>query len=243
MGAADVHVWLLAAPEDADDARTERALALLDPGERARAGRLRDRHDARRYVFAHALARTTLTWYAPDVPPARWRFGVGEHGRPEIADGASPLRFNLSHTAGLVACAVARGRDVGVDVEHLFPPRWSDETCLEIAAAEFAPAEAAALAAAPPAERRARFFELWTLKEAYVKARGLGLALPLRGFSFDSRAPEIRVRCGPGIDDAPDGWRFERLRPTPRHALALAARRAPGETLSVRICEAEADSP
>jgi 4'-phosphopantetheinyl transferase len=254
IGARDVYVWLLAAPEDADDARAERAAALLDDGERARMARFRDARDVRRYLFAHALARTTLTRYAPHVPPAGWRFRVGPHGRPEIVDAAGAaaggagsaeaLRFNISHTAGLVACAVTRGRDVGVDVEHVYPPRWGDETCLEIAGAHFAPAEAAGLAALPAADRRARFFEIWTLKEAYIKARGLGLALPLAGFAFDSGGPEIGVRFEPGVDDGvPGGWCFERFRPTPRHALALAARRAPGETLAVHVCEAGADSP
>jgi len=240
-----VHVWLLGAPEEADDARATRALALLDADERARLSRLRDGADARRYLFAHALARTMLTRYAPEVPPEGWRFRLGAHGRPEIADAPGALRFNLSHTAGLVACAVAHGRDVdvGVDVEHLYPRGWGDEACLEIAAAHFAPAEAAALAAAPADARRALFFELWTLKEAYAKARGFGLALPLASFSFEPRTPEVRLRCAPDVDEDPDGWRFERLRPTPRHALAVAARCAPGETLSVRICAAESDSP
>jgi 4'-phosphopantetheinyl transferase len=81
------------------------------------------------------------------------------------------------------------------------------------------------------------------LKEAYAKARGLGLTLPLASFAFDPRAPEIRVRCAPDVDDAPGEWRFERLRPTPCHALAIAARGAPGGALSVRLCEAEADFP
>ncbi|HVU51595.1 MAG TPA: 4'-phosphopantetheinyl transferase superfamily protein [Polyangia bacterium] len=247
MGAAEVHLWLLAAPEEADEGRAARALALLDADERARMSRFHAPEDARRYLFAHALARTALTRYAPEVPPERWRFRAGAHGRPEIADAkgaaATALRFNLSHTAGLVACAVARGRDVGVDVEHLFPPRWSDEACLEIAAAHFAPAEVAALAAEPAERRRARFFEIWTLKEAYTKARGLGLALPLAGFAFDARGPDLRLRCAPSVDAEPEGWRFERLRPTPRHALALAARCAAGDRLVVRICEAGADSP
>jgi 4'-phosphopantetheinyl transferase len=243
MRDGDVHVWLLRAPEEADDGRAARALALLDADERARIGRFRRRADARRYLFAHALARTTLSQYAPDVPPERWRFRIGAHGRPEVADATAALRFNITHTAGLVACVVTHGRDVGVDVEHLYPPRWGDEACLEIAAAYFAPAEVAALAAAPPDQRRGLFFEIWTLKEAYAKARGLGLALPLASYSFDQRSPEVRIRCALDVDHDPDGWRFERSRPTPRHALAVAARCAPGEAMAVRICEAEADSP
>jgi 4'-phosphopantetheinyl transferase len=235
---------LLEAPEDAPPARVERCAALLDAGERARMGRFHAAADARRYLFAHALARTTLTRYAPETPPAGWRFRTNEHGRPEIAGAVTPLRFNLSHTAGLVACAVAHDRDVGVDVEHLHPPRWDAAASLEVAASHFAPAERAGLEAAGPEARAARFFAIWTLKEAYIKARGLGLSLPLARFAFELDAgPEPRVRFDAGFGDEPEAWHFACLRPTPAHALALAVRRAPGETLAVRVCPALADSP
>jgi 4'-phosphopantetheinyl transferase len=251
LGDGDVYVWLLVAPEEAPDARARRCEALLDAGERARLGRFRAAADARRYLFAHALARTTLSRYAPATPPEAWRFRVNAHGRPEIdwppetpeVAAAPPLRFNISHTAGLVACAVTRRRDVGVDVEHVHPPRWNEESCLEVAATSFAPAERAGLEAAPLEARRGRFFSIWTLKEAYIKARGLGLALPLARFAFDVDAPEPAIRFEAGFDDDPRSWHFARLTPTPTHALALAVRRARGEALRVQVCEARADSP
>jgi 4'-phosphopantetheinyl transferase len=252
LGEADVDVWLLAAPEDAGAERVARCAALLDAGEHARMARFRAAADRARYLFAHALVRATLSRYAPETRPAAWRFHVGAHGRPEIAtDGAAPtLRFNLSHTAGLVACAVARGRDVGIDVEHTAAPRFDAQACLEIAASHFAPSEIAGLAALPPEARRERFFAIWTLKEAYIKARGLGLALPLASFAFEIAAdrpvgagPAIDVRFAPDLKDDPSGWHLLRLQPTPTHALALAARRGPGELLNVRVCEAQVDSP
>jgi 4'-phosphopantetheinyl transferase len=262
IGEADVDVWLLAAPEDAGAERVARCAALLDAGERARLARFRAPADRARYLFAHALVRATLSRYAPETPPAAWRFHVGPHGRPEIADElvrggaamgaalAPPLRFNLSHTAGLVACAVALGRDVGVDVEHTATPRFDAQACLEVAASSFAPSELAGLAGLPPEARRERFFAIWTLKEAYIKARGLGLALPLASFAFelgadgpDGAAPAIDLRFAPELEDDAARWHLARLQPTPAHALAVAARRAPDETLNVRVCEAQADSP
>ena len=245
-------MWLLEAPEDADHERVERGAALLDAEERARLARLRFAPDKLRYLFAHALVRTTLSRYAPETAPARWRFLTNEHGRPEIAAGAGapPLRFNLSHTAGLVACAVTFGRDVGVDVEHLSPRRFDAAAWLEVAAAHFAPREVAGLQAQPAEARRERFFAIWTLKEAYLKARGLGLALPLTRFAFDldSVAPdtapgtEPRVQFDPEMNDDAAAWHFARPQAGPAHALALAARRAPGETLSVRLCRAPPES-
>jgi 4'-phosphopantetheinyl transferase len=247
LGSADVYVWLLTAPEQAAPDRLARARAWLDAEELARLGRLRLEVDQRRFVLAHALARAALSREAPSTSAETWRFRLNSHGRPEVDEGGiapAVLRFNISHTPGLVACVVARGREVGVDVEHLFPPRWSEETCLEVATSHFAPAEAAALRALAPGTRRGRFFAVWTLKESYIKARGLGLALPLAAFAFDLDAgPEPAVRFDPTLNDDPTRWHFTRLAPTPAHALAVAARRAPGEVLKVEFCEAGADFP
>lgn len=222
----EVELWL-ADPADAGDA----ALALLDEGERERMGRFVFEKDRRLYLAAHALVRRALSRRAP-VDPAAWRFAAEDGGRPVIAGPAPvpPLRFNLSHCAGLVACAIAEGRDVGVDVEPLaeVPRDLIDRIC--------APAEAAALRALPPAAQPERFFTLWTLKEAYVKARGLGLALPVEEACFELGAPGApgapdadapRFRPGPALDDDPAAWLFVRLRPTPAHCAAVAIARPP----------------
>jgi 4'-phosphopantetheinyl transferase len=256
LGREDVDVWILGAPEDADAVRIERCTALLAADELARMARFRFAADRLRYLFAHALVRTTLSRYAPGTPPGRWRFRANVYGRPEIAaeadapaGGEAPLRFNLSHTAGLVACVVARGRDVGIDVEHLWPPTFD----LGIAEDHFARAERAGLEALPAEARRERFFAIWTLKEAYIKARGMGLALPLDRFAFeldglDARSDaqaEIHVRFEPDMNDDDARWLFARLRPTSAHAhaLAVAVRREPGESLRVRLCAPLARPP
>lgn len=238
---AEVHLWLFVGPEDAGPAHAERCAALLSSDETVRMQRYRFPSDRLRYLFAHALVRTTLSHYLPSTPPAGWRFVANRHGRPEIAPGMAeiPLRFSLSHTQGLVACAVALGRDVGVDVEHLQPPVFD----LGVASQPFAPIEVRGLTAQPEGVRRERFFSLWTLKEAYIKARGLGLALPLDQFAFDLDRPAheppeghgLRVQFDPRLDDDADRWHFEQLHPTALHILALAARRAPGESLTVSL--------
>lgn len=245
LGRGDVHVWVLRAPEDASAEDVAHAKALLSAEEHARMARFRFLPDRLRYLFAHALVRVTLSRYAPATPPAGWRFVANAYGRPEVApdSAAPPLRFNLSHTAGLVACAVAVDREVGVDVEYLFPPHG--DFGLEVAPRYFAPAEVMGLEAQPPDARRERFFALWTLKEAYIKARGLGLALPLDRFAFElegapldaAESPAIRIRFEPDMNDDATRWHFVRRHPTPEHALALAARRAPGEQLSVLVSE------
>jgi 4'-phosphopantetheinyl transferase len=170
-----------------DAARDERLLdewrELLSPEERARGDRYlfpRNRHE---HLVAHALKRQALSRFAPSVDPRDWRFVAGEHGKPSIVEPACRLRFNLSHTDGLVACLVALEAEVGVDVEQT--ARRSDT--VGIADRFFAVPEVEALRALPESAQRARFFEYWTLKEAYIKARGMGLALPWAASGSPSR--------------------------------------------------------
>jgi 4'-phosphopantetheinyl transferase len=184
---------------------------------------------------ARALVRTTLSRYSATAPEA-WRFVLGEHGCPFIDpdQNTEGLRFNLSHTTGLIVLAVTRGRDVGVDVE--FEPRDSRTT--KIADRFFAPSEVAALHRLPEAEQRERFFAYWTLKESYIKARGMGLAIPLKRFWFDVDTPgEICLDGAPELDDDPKTWAFARLRMSPQHPVAVALRCPPEHPFALRVFE------
>jgi 4'-phosphopantetheinyl transferase len=214
----EVEVWF-ADPADASDAE----VALLDAEERARMERFLFERDRRLYLAAHVLLRRTLSRHA-GVDPAAWRFTAEDGGKPVLAGPAPvpPLRFNLSHCRGLVGCAVARDREIGVDVEAVaeMPHDLIDRIS--------SPAEAAALRALPAAAQPERFFTLWTLKEAYVKARGLGLALPVEEACFHFDADDrLRFDPGPALDDDPAAWTFVRLRPTPGHCAALCIARPP----------------
>ena len=188
--------------------------------------------DRRSFLITRALVRTTLSRYAA-VPPAEWAFIANVHGRPEILDrprGVPDLRFNLSHTEGLIACAVTIGREVGVDVEHVQRRLTHD-----IADRFFAPREVQDLKALPADEQPKAFFDYWTLKEAYIKARGFGLALPLADFAFQlSPAAPPRISFEPSLDDDPATWQFAQDWPTPTHRLAVAVRRD-GADLPIRI--------
>lgn len=191
---------------------------LLDPWELERYRRFRNEKAALQHLMGRVLVRTTLSRYV-DVPPAAWRFVVNAFGCPSIATpSGTGLTFNLSHTAGLVACAVTRGMDVGVDVERV--RRHADIE--KLARHSFAPAETASILAAPSEERHELFFAYWTLKESYIKARGMGLALPLDGFAFDISQPSPRVSFTEKCPDDPGRWAFFRERPTLEHRLALA---------------------
>jgi 4'-phosphopantetheinyl transferase len=217
-----------------DSAQAARLRASLDAAETARLERFHRRSDRERYLLAHALVRGVLSRYA-SVDPGDWSFAANRWGRPRIAGppGAPPLRFSLSHTPGLVACAVGRDCDCGVDVEAL--ERRGDP--LRVAPRVLAAAELEELRAQPEASRRERFLTYWTLKEATTKALGKGLTQPFREIAFAFADGDVRLDSAIPGDEPEDAlWQFAVLRPTPAHALALAVRRrgGPARTLIVR---------
>jgi 4'-phosphopantetheinyl transferase len=227
-----VHVDLVH-PDSAEAlARQEAYRALLSNEEAERMARLVFERDRRRFLLTRALVRTMLSRYA-SVAPAAWSFTANVHGRPEILHrprGVPDLRFNLSHTDGLIACAVTIGREVGVDVEHIGRRLTHD-----VAGRFFAPREVDDLRALSPDEQSRVFFDYWTLKEAYIKARGFGLALPLADFAFRPSPPSApRIAFEPALDDDPATWQFFQDWPTPLHRLAVAVRRD-GADLPVRV--------
>ncbi len=153
------------------------------------------------------------------MPPAAWRFREDPGGKPSLVEDARApaLSFSLSHTRGLVACAIAGGGDVGIDVEGV--DRRVDAG---LAQRFFSEPENRALAACPTeAARTARFLELWTLKEAYLKAIGVGLSHPLNTVVFAiDEGGHVAFSAPPGVDAA--RWRFRLFTPRPSYRLAVA---------------------
>jgi 4'-phosphopantetheinyl transferase len=195
-----------------------RYLAELTADERVRHGRMRPDPRGDEFLVGRALIRQALARHAPGAGPI---LAAGPHGRLEAA--GAPVSFNLSHAEGLVVCAVAAST-IGVDVEKVDERRTEREMWEH----HFAPQEVAALAALPAEQRCARFFTYWTLKEAYIKARGLGLAIPLREFWFQLEPGAIRIAFAPSLDDDPARWQFAQQRLGPDHLLAVALEAAAG---------------
>ena len=199
--------------------------AQLDAIERARAARFVFDHSRIAFVGAHALARAALA-EAAGVAPAAFDFAAGTYGKPTARLGgrAVSLAFNLSHTDGMVGVAVARQADLplGFDLEPL-----SRRAPLEVARRYFTEAEVAWLDSLPPADRAEGFFRLWTLKEAFIKATGKGLAQDLRGFWFQVFPPVIAF--APGLDERREEWTFEQ-RILQGGFLAALGRRGPARS-------------
>lgn len=228
-----VRVWF----QDTTAFRTDamQAAEVLSDAEHARAALFHFERHRRDYTAAHALVRRVLAG-CDGRPPASLPFGTGEHGKPYLlaADGTpSRWEFSLSHADGMVACAVA-GRAVGVDVERL--DRVPDVDLL--ATSVCSKAERERLGQLEPACRRERFIELWTLKEALLKATGVGVSFPMDQAGFDIRsdgAIALETRATVGAH----AWAFALLTPGPRHRLAVAVRRQGDAAVTVRSVRVE----
>lgn len=181
----EIHLWstkpkdIIVGIEGENSVLLSQYYALLTPEESQKQQRYKfakDRHDA---LITRAFIRDLLSYYA-NIEPQAWRFEKGEKDKPEIVNPPLPLRFNISHTNNLIICAVTLNDDIGCDVEYI----GRNNDVLAIAERYFSPIETTELFALPEDEQRNRFFDYWTLKESYIKAWGLGLAIPLGDFSF-----------------------------------------------------------
>jgi 4'-phosphopantetheinyl transferase len=197
--------------------------AMLGVDEFAQADRFAFAADRDTYTAAHALTRAMLS-EATGLPTAIWRYARREFGKPILAaEGADTgLRFNISHTRGFVACAIARD-EVGLDVE-------ASDRNTDFATADrfFAPEEARLVNAVAPADQACVFFRFWTLKEAFIKATGEGLRRPLDSFSFAFEP--LRIAFHPEREDTPSNddpsaWQFFVCEAAANRPLALALRR------------------
>lgn len=211
-----VDVWLISLPPDRE--WLDAYIAVLDPEERTRADRFRSNEHRVRFVLAHGALRIALSLYL-SCDPAEMQFVTDQYGKPALILGPDQpeIRFNLSHSGDVVIIGVTKAREIGVDVERIV----SKESHAAIAERYFSPQERVALAQLSEPERRIGFFNCWTRKEAYIKARGEGLSIPLDGFDV-SLSPGEEAELLESRIDPSDTARW-RLREVPVMAGYVAA--------------------
>ncbi len=212
-----IRIWLVCPTILEDPAERVRALACLPSQEIQQAATFGLPGVRDQFLSARVLARVALSSYLGTAPPCI-EFVAGAASKPEIgAPRTEPeLRFNLSHTHALTACAVTTIGDIGVDVEevHAVP--------LDVAQILFAPPEIEALRALPASERQETTGALWTLKEAFLKARGNGFTMPLDAFAVGHAPPRL-IPWGALSREAAQ-WQFVSASPTKTHRLAVCVR-------------------
>jgi 4'-phosphopantetheinyl transferase len=217
-----VHVWPVSTL--APDTVVERFESLLSPDEIERAARFRFEHLQRSFILARGALRVLLGRYL-NTAPRELEFSYGSKGKPALAaPHISQLQFNASHSGGLALFAFTMDCELGVDVESI--RRMPDIE--DVAKRFFCAEETAELMSLPAAEREHGFFLCWTRKEAYIKATGEGLSMPLDGFRVTLRPHEpagfVHFACDP---IAAQAWTLHDLTPAPRYAAALAYRDSP----------------
>jgi 4'-phosphopantetheinyl transferase len=217
----EVHAWR--ARLDVHDPDVGRLAQTLSTDERERASRFHFARDRQRFVVGRGLLRSILGRYL-GVQAAQIRLCYGPHGKPCLAGGSNSenLQFNLAHSQDLMLVGVGRDQQLGVDLEYLRPL----PDAAQIAAQFFSARERAAYSALPETQKMAAFYACWTRKEAYLKALGGGLALPLDSFDV-SLAPgdSPRILAVHGLPDEAERWSVYDLVPAPGYAAALVIER------------------
>jgi 4'-phosphopantetheinyl transferase len=214
----EVHVWRAALDLPESQVRSLRQTLTTDECQRAE--RYIFEKDRTHFVVARGLLRVLLGRYL-HRDPQYLRFTYGPHGKPALAAdmGEVTLRFNVSHSHGLALYAMTRGRELGVDVERIRPEVVQEQ----VAERFFSPREVTIPRALPVPLQATAFFACWTRKEAYMKATGEGLALPLEQFdvSLAPGEPATLLRTAWDPQEAPR-WAMQDLAPAPGYRAAVA---------------------
>lgn len=213
----DIHLWML---NPKHIVATPALLSLLSKTEQEKVDRYRLDKAKHTAIITRVFIRLLLSQYA-DLPPQQWVFSTTELGKPEVQNAPIPLRFNLSHNDELIICALCLNKDIGCDIENL-----SRKINVEAIAKRFFSASEYPLIKAKPT----RFFEYWTLKEAFVKATGLGISQGLDTFSFEIH-PQQQEESNDNIsltfheqckEKNPENWYHRLLFPDNKHCIALS---------------------
>lgn len=217
----EVHLWVAFPDEWASASQIDFARDILDDGEISRMERFRFPEHRNLFLVSHLLVRRALSHYS-DTPPGVWRFANDENGKPGVdpVAGALPLSFNLAHTEGLAVVGVAAGIDIGVDVERTDRPVDAERLSRRF----FSTEETAMLKHLPPGRLDEQFPRYWTLKEAYIKALGLGLSQPLDSFTFRlTGGSPCRIDFSAVDPQDLRKWRFALIEPRRSYVVALCA--------------------
>jgi 4'-phosphopantetheinyl transferase len=220
-----IHLWCTFFGNIRDAALLREYACLLSEAEQQQRARFVFARDQHRYLVTRALVRTVLSRYA-DIAPAEWTFASNAFGRPEISNengDARGISFSISHTNSLIVLGIAHRRALGVDTENA----CLRQAPVEIADRFFAPQEMAALYALPQEDRQRRFFEYWTLKESYIKARAMGLSIPLDKFSIQFVGDtHVAMSIEPDQRDSPSRWLLWQFSLASEYLVAVCAERS-----------------
>jgi len=234
----EAHIWRASLNQGAET--IESMAALLSPDERQRAVRYHRPVDRDRFIAGRGILRKIISAYLA-LPPDQLRFTYNEYGKPAVSDEQNDraLNFNLSHSAELALYAFTRGRGVGIDIEYI----REDFATLEIAERFFSKDEVTALKSLPTDQRTMGFFNCWSRKEAFIKAKGMGVSYPLDRFTVSLVPGEPPALLKVDDDEREVArWRMYELKPGDGYVAAMIAT-APPVMLKQRHWSIETEEP
>ncbi|MQR01159.1 4'-phosphopantetheinyl transferase family protein [Glaciimonas soli] len=227
-----IDLWCAFPAEITDESLLQTYRDLLSDEERVQQQRFYFAKDRQRYLVTRVLARTVLSRYG-SVAPEQWVFAANAYGKPHINFGTGldkKISFNITHADNLIIIAVTCDHALGLDTEN----NQDRSISQDLAEHSFAPEEVVDFCAQPADQQQQRFFEYWTLKESYIKARGMGLSIPLQQFSFSfPREDEIALALAPELNDTPARWRFWQFKMAGNYLVALCAEKVEPEPPSL----------
>jgi len=215
----EVHVWC--ASLDQSTFQFQELAKTLSPDEHLRANRFRLEQHRHRFIVGRGVLRTILGRYL-NVDPSQLQFCYGPYGKPALvsANLSEMLNFNLSHSEGMALYAVSHEQQIGIDIESVRPLSEVEQ----IAERFFSNREYQELRAFPTSQQHTAFFRYWTLKEAYVKATGLGLSLPLNQFEVSVTPGGVRLLKTPTDSQEASYWSLKELNVGNNYAAAIAVK-------------------
>ncbi len=218
LSAGEVHVWRanLNPPQE----KIDQFLATLSENEKARAQRFKFPIHQRRSIVSRGTLRQLLARYL-NQPAHSLEFSYNAHGKPRLVSPALPLQFNASDSHDLAVFAITLENDIGIDLEFI----KTDIEAEAIGMRYFSDEESAALSYVPMTQKKEAFFNLWTRKEAFIKALGEGLSFSLKAFTVSLEEEEPRLLSIHGDTEAANSWTLHAFTPSPgfKGAIAIAS--------------------
>lgn len=221
----EIHIWYAYDEEIRPDFALTNYVRFLNQQEQEQHQKFYFDKHKHQYLVTRALVRNVLSKYLQGVPPEDIKFTTNKHKKPYVSPEqlAFPLQFNISHSDKMIVMAVSAGNEIGVDVEYLD----RDNSVFDIAERFFTENEYQHLKALPDEQQNKRFFSLWTLKEAYIKACGKGLYIPLDEFWFSyPGANAIDIGFAASRNDDPLNWQFWQIQSGKHHLVSIAVKQS-----------------
>jgi len=226
----EIHFFYTLVDEIKDTGLLDRYRSVISEKEKRKVNKYVFEKDKHNSLVTRALLRFVLS-ACTGHDPERFEFIENKYGKPDLKPGivTVPVKFNLSHSSGVTACALALNNEIGMDIED-----YRRKIDLSLADRFFSRSESEYVKRCPEKDRQEVFFDFWTLKESYIKARGMGLSIGLDKFSFEIDQ-EMCIHFDESLNDFSDQWRFFRFSPVENYKAAISIQSALKNSLKLNI--------